>query len=96
MQVADRSFAVAIMRTLWAFDIGVRPGSPMPLNPDTYMEKELPGVPGRRLPLSLKVRADRKPLIEEAWKKELAEWQIYVGDSPTFLSHLLKAPLTTS
>ncbi|KAF4816652.1 Cytochrome P450 monooxygenase yanC [Colletotrichum siamense] len=77
VQVAERSFAVAIMRTLWAFDIGVRPGTPLPLNPDDYMEKELPGVPGSRLPLSLKVRPERKSLIEEAWKKELAEWQVY-------------------
>lgn len=53
----------------------------MPLNPDDYMEKELPGVPGSTLPLSLKVRPERKSLIEEAWKKALAEWQVYVGDS---------------
>ncbi|KAF4903206.1 Cytochrome P450 monooxygenase patH [Colletotrichum viniferum] len=77
VQVAERSFAVAIMRTVWAYEIGVRPGTPLPLNPDDYMEKELPGVPGSRLPLSLKVRPERKSLIEEAWKKELAEWQVY-------------------
>ncbi|EXF82435.1 hypothetical protein CFIO01_01895 [Colletotrichum fioriniae PJ7] len=94
--VAERSFAVAIMRTLWAFDISVRPGSPMPLNPDVYIDKELPGVPGRRLPLSLKVREDRKALIEKAWKRELAEWQVYVGDSLLLLSHMLKASLTVS
>lgn len=84
------------MRALWAFDISVRPGSPMPLNPDVYMDKELPGVPGRRLPLSLKVREDRKALIEKAWKRELAEWQVHVGDSLLFLSHMLKASLTVS
>ncbi|KAE9580743.1 hypothetical protein CGMCC3_g3528 [Colletotrichum fructicola] len=91
VQVAERSFAVAIMRTLWAFDIGVRPGTQMPLNPDDYMEKELPGVPGSRLPLSLKVRSERKSLIEEAWKKELAEWQVYGNMDLDPLEEVLRA-----
>ncbi|KAI1370242.1 cytochrome P450 [Hypoxylon crocopeplum] len=50
VQVAERSFAVAIMRVLWALEIGVRPGTELPVNPDDYAEPTLPGVPGPRLP----------------------------------------------
>ncbi|KAK1851456.1 cytochrome p450 [Colletotrichum chrysophilum] len=79
------------MRTLWAFDIGVRPGTQMPLNPDDYVEKELPGVPGSKLPLSLKVRSERKSLIEQAWKKELAEWKVYGNMDLDPLEEVLRA-----
>ncbi|CAG9953155.1 unnamed protein product [Clonostachys rosea f. rosea IK726] len=76
VQVADRSFAVAIMRFLWSFDMSIRPGVKLPINPDDYMEPFLPGIPGSRFPLSLKVRENRKDLIIKAWEAEIPNWKL--------------------
>lgn len=57
--VAERSFAVAIMRLLWAFDISVRPGTLLPLDPKTYAD-DFPGNPGHHLPVVLTVRSPEK------------------------------------
>lgn len=71
------------MRFLWSFEIRARPGVPLPINPDDYMEPFLPGIPGARFPISLTVREDRKSLIAQAWEKELAEWNFKVSLVPT-------------
>lgn len=78
-QVADRSFATAIMRILWALEIKVRPGTKLPVVPEDYMEPQLPGVPGSKLPVCLSVRKERKSLINKAWEKEQQEWKVYVS-----------------
>lgn len=81
VQVADRSFAVAIMRFLWSFDMSIRPGVKLPINPDDYMEPFLPGIPGSRFPFSLKVRENRKDLIIKAWEAEMPNWKLKVYPS---------------
>ncbi|RMI99736.1 hypothetical protein CDV36_016003 [Fusarium kuroshium] len=93
VQVADRSFAVAIMRFLWSFEIGIRPGTKLPVNPDDYMEAFLPGVPGSTFPLSLKVRENRKALIIKAWEKEMTEWKVKVSlvSANTYKENILVA-----
>ncbi|KAF5715048.1 cytochrome P450 monooxygenase [Fusarium mundagurra] len=53
--IADRSFAVSVMRILWAFDISSRPGTKLPLNPQSF-PGDMPGNPGLELPVVLTVR----------------------------------------
>ncbi|KAF4341198.1 cytochrome P450 monooxygenase [Fusarium beomiforme] len=57
--VADRSFAVSIMRILWAFDITLRPGTRLPLNPQDF-PGDMPGNPGLELPVVLTVRSTER------------------------------------
>ncbi|KAF4498010.1 cytochrome P450 [Fusarium agapanthi] len=53
--VADRSFAVSVMRMLWAFDISLKPGTKLPLDPQSF-PGDMPGNPGLKLPVVLTVR----------------------------------------
>ncbi|KAF5529753.1 cytochrome P450 [Fusarium mexicanum] len=53
--IADRSFAVSVMRILWAFDISLKPGTKLPLDPQSF-PGDMPGNPGLQLPVVLTVR----------------------------------------
>ncbi|RGP60202.1 hypothetical protein FSPOR_10791 [Fusarium sporotrichioides] len=67
--VADRSFAISIMRILWAFDITLKPGTKLPLNPQDF-PGEMPGNPGLDLPVVLTVRSpERRAMIQKAYKE---------------------------
>ena len=56
------------MRLLWAFDISVRPGTPLPLDPKNYPD-DFPGNPGQDLPVVLTVRSpERLATIQRAYR----------------------------
>ncbi|RKL26265.1 hypothetical protein BFJ72_g13838 [Fusarium proliferatum] len=57
--VADRSFAVSVMRILWAFDISLKPGTKLPLDPQSF-PGDMPGNPGLELPVVLTVRSPER------------------------------------
>ncbi|KAJ5354959.1 cytochrome P450 [Penicillium cataractarum] len=69
--VAERSFAVAIMRILWAFEVQPAPGTQVPLDPLSYMKNaEMPGNASINLPVTLEVRSEeRKKLINDIFDK---------------------------
>lgn len=70
LHVADRSLGVAIMRILWAFDVGVKPGTETPLDPQTYVGF-MPGSPGERLPVMLTTRSvERVQIIDAYWNEQ--------------------------
>ncbi|KAG4259090.1 hypothetical protein FPRO03_13312 [Fusarium proliferatum] len=56
---ADRSFAVSVMRILWAFDISLKPGTKLPLDPQSF-PGDMPGNPGLELPVVLTVRSPER------------------------------------
>ncbi|PQE14708.1 Cytochrome P450 protein [Rutstroemia sp. NJR-2017a BBW] len=67
MHVAERSLALAIMRILWAFDIGISPEAKLPLDPKDYFGF-MPGNSGESLPVTLTIRSEEKrKQVDEAW-----------------------------
>ena len=80
--VAERSFAVAIMRMLWAFDITPAPGTDLPIDSNKYAS-EIPGNPNQEMPVRLSVRSEaKKEIIEREYRQELAR-------RPKMVSHAL-------
>lgn len=69
LHVAERSLGVAIMRILWAFDVGVKPGVETPLDPQTY-RGFMPGNPGDRMPVVLTPRSEERIRIIDAYWNE--------------------------
>ncbi|KAF5574644.1 oxidoreductase [Fusarium pseudoanthophilum] len=57
--IADRSFAVSVMRILWAFDISLKPGTKLPLDPQSF-PGDMPGNPGLEMPVVLTVRSPER------------------------------------
>ncbi|KAF5567491.1 amidohydrolase family [Fusarium napiforme] len=53
--IADRSFAVSVMRILWAFDISLKAGTKLPLDPQSF-PGDMPGNPGLEIPVVLAAR----------------------------------------
>lgn len=73
VHVAERSLALAMMRILWAFDVGISSAAKLPLNPKDY-HGFMPGNPGEQLPVTLTVRSEEKRrLIDEAWAASESE-----------------------
>ncbi|KAH8742573.1 cytochrome P450, partial [Diaporthe sp. PMI_573] len=73
LHVAERSLGVAIMRILWAFDIGIAPPAKLPLNPSDY-RGFMPGNPGVDLPVTLTVRSEKKrQIIDAYWAAQQAK-----------------------
>lgn len=74
IHVAERSLGVAIMRILWACNVGVSEDAKIPLNPKDY-PGAMPGNPGERLPVTLKMRSEeKKRLIEKAWEDAVSNY----------------------
>lgn len=71
--VAERSLAIAIMRLVWAFEIVPAPDAKLSLDPRDY-PGEMPGNPGKHMPVMLKVRSEakRKIIDEEYARAEAA------------------------
>jgi cytochrome P450 len=73
MHVAERSLALAMMRILWSFNVGISSAAKLPLNPKDY-HGFMPGNPGEELPAILTVRTEEKrQLIDEAWATSESE-----------------------
>nr|XP_036579405.1 uncharacterized protein CTRU02_10651 [Colletotrichum truncatum]KAF6786952.1 hypothetical protein CTRU02_10651 [Colletotrichum truncatum] len=71
--VAERSFAVAIMRILWSFDVVTAPGAKTPLEFSDYAAA-LPGNPDSSMPVKLQYRSEsRKEAILKAFEEETAD-----------------------
>ncbi|KAJ5647166.1 cytochrome P450 [Penicillium lividum] len=68
--VAERSFAVSIMRILWAFDIKPLQSAKLPLDPSDYRGQP-PGNPNVNLPVTLVPRSDKSDLIKKAYADAL-------------------------
>lgn len=78
IQVADRNFAVAIMRLLWGFKIGVKPGFKTPLNMKEFAH-EVPGVAAPDMPVTIVVRPEKKAFIDGYYKQEAQAREPMVG-----------------
>ncbi|KAG6364932.1 hypothetical protein INS49_006536 [Diaporthe citri] len=73
LHVAERSLGVAIMRVLWAFDVGSAPRAKLPLNPSDY-RGFMPANPGVDLPVTLTVRSEKKrQIIDAYWAAQQAK-----------------------
>lgn len=59
MHVAERSLALAMMRILWAFNVGICSAAKLPLNPKDYCGF-MPGNPGEQLPVTLTARSEER------------------------------------
>lgn len=73
LHVAERSLGVAVMRILWAFDVGVKPGAAAgttrPLDPAAY-RGFMPGNPGEKLPVVLTPRSEERVRVLDAYWEE--------------------------
>ncbi|KAJ5715186.1 cytochrome P450 [Penicillium malachiteum] len=65
ISIAERSFSVAIMRILWAFDITPKPGTTLPVD-NSQFPGELPGIAGTSMPVMLTPRSDEKVRLIDA------------------------------
>lgn len=73
LHVAERSLGVAIMRILWAFDVGIAPRAKLPLDPSDY-RGFMPANPGVDLPVTLTVRSEKKrQIIDAYWAAQQAK-----------------------
>ena len=63
--VAERSMALAAMRILWAFDVGVAKDAKLPLD-SLEWRGTFPGLPGPDMPIVMEPRAGRLQVIEKA------------------------------
>lgn len=73
LHVAERSLGVAILRILWAFDVGIAPRAKLPLDPSDY-RGFMPANPGVDLPVTLTVRSEKKrQVIDAYWAAQQAK-----------------------
>lgn len=73
VHVAERSLALAMMRIVWAFDVGISSAAKLPLNSKDY-HGFMPGNPGENLPVILTVRSEEKrKLIDDVWAASESE-----------------------
>lgn len=71
--VAERSLAIAVMRTLWAFEIKPAPGTTTPIDMSKH-RSFMPGDPGVTMPVTLVVRSEsKKVMIDEEYEREMLE-----------------------
>ena len=72
--VAERSFAVVLMRLLYCFDIKPKAGVTVPLGDDVW-DGPMPATRGESMPVNLTVRNEaRRKLIESEHESECAEF----------------------
>jgi cytochrome P450 len=87
--VAERSLAVAIMRLLWAFQIEPVQGTQLPLRCSNFEGGDgIPGVPDKRLPVTLRVLPGRKAIIEDHMRVLDASRAQFVSREHCFLRML--------
>ncbi|KAM5358048.1 hypothetical protein ACJZ2D_015645 [Fusarium nematophilum] len=72
LNVADRAFAIAIMRLAWAFDIKPAPRAKLPINSDDFPHY-IPGIAGEGMPINMVPRSqERLELIDKYYAEALA------------------------
>ncbi|KAJ4308418.1 hypothetical protein N0V84_012115 [Fusarium piperis] len=72
LNVADRAFAIAIMRLAWAFDIKPAPRAKLPINSDDFPHY-IPGIAGEDMPINMVPRSqERLELIDKYYAEALA------------------------
>jgi len=91
LNVADRSFAIAIMRLVWAFDIKPAARAKLPIDSNDFPHY-IPGIAGIEMPINMVPRSkERLALIDKYYEEALAARPRYVSQSDaTRLSFIMK------
>ena len=72
--MAERSFAIVLMRLLYCFDIAPKTGATIPLGDDAW-DGPMPATRGELMPVNLTVRSEAKrKLIESEYENECADF----------------------
>lgn len=83
MHVAERSFAIAIMRLAWAFDIKPAPRAKFPIKMEDFPHY-IPGIAGVEMPINIVPRnAKRLAQLDGYFEEALAA-------RPQYVSHALE------
>ncbi len=82
VHVADRNFAIAIMRLLWGFTIQPKPGTKLPIDMKEFAH-DVPGVAAPDMPITITVRPERKALIDQYYNEALRSRPQYVNAPPS-------------